>query len=139
MENFNSLKRSLRKELPSERHSEIKDIQMSAMLLDSVRMSHQSNRSGGSYAIAMKNFELLQQQHNPPPPISILEADNLFSPTAQFQDFDLSQYNSPSFAAGTHIGGIMGLGVFGGLRAVHQSHEHGIQRLTTSSSGRDSD
>ena len=40
MENFNSLKRSLRKELPSERHSEIKDIQMSAMLLDSVRMSH---------------------------------------------------------------------------------------------------
>ncbi len=37
------------------------------------------------------------------PPFSLLATDNIFSPTGQFADIDLSQYNSPSFAAGHHL------------------------------------
>jgi hypothetical protein len=78
VENYGSIQRRLRAEQPSERHSEIKDIQMSSTQLDSVRQSQASIRSG---AHNLKTLEIISH-YNPPPQISILEVDNLFSPTA---------------------------------------------------------
>lgn len=38
------------------------------------------------------------------PPTDLSTTENMFSPTyALYPEFDLSQYNSPSFAAGNHI------------------------------------
>eukprot|EP00347_Sterkiella_histriomuscorum_P008793 403343729 len=70
----------------------------------SILLNEQSMRHSEIKDIS-SNRQSLQSQHQPTPLISIMDADNLFGPTAnQYPDFDLSQYNSPSFAAGTHIG-----------------------------------
>lgn len=60
--------------------------------LDMIRSSHHNNNSNSLRNPT--NLEIL-------PPF--MTSDNIFSPTGQFADIDLSQYNSPSFAAGHHL------------------------------------
>lgn len=74
-----------------ERLSEVMERPMRDMISDEPEKTHDIRQS------QQKALEII-------PPSTLAANENLFSPTyALYPEFDLSQYNSPSFAAGNHI------------------------------------